>query len=419
MAVAVPAPQPERARRNAAIDGLRGIAALSVFAFHAWLYTLPEVRAAGSRDASPLAAFTAELRIGLVLFFVLSGYLLFRPWVAARLGTGRRPRLATYAVHRVGRIVPAYWLAIVGSVLLLWPLAGAPGVRLPPVEQLPLFFVFLQNRSAETVMTLDPPMWTLAVEAAFYALLPLLAALAWRARPTRAGQALVPLLALGLGVAWNRWLSGFEIPPATLAKSLPAMLPYFAVGMLTAVLVQGRRLSGRAALLLAAGGLALVAGDMWVHASAEAGTPLAYRLRVIRDLPAALGFAAILAVAVARPPALLGARPLAWTGEVSFGLYLWHVPVLLWLRARGLMPVSPLGAVLVAFPVSLLAAWLSWRLVERPAIAWSRRTRRLGANPPLSPAAPRSAGTARSRTRSSAPGAAPSPPGSPPRHARA
>jgi peptidoglycan/LPS O-acetylase OafA/YrhL len=415
----VPAEPPERARRNAAIDGLRGIAALSVFAFHAWLYTLPEVRAAGGRDGSPLAAFAAELRIGLVLFFVLSGYLLFRPWVAARLGQGRRPRPATYALHRVGRIVPAYWLAIAGSVLLLWPLAGEPGVRLPPAEQLPLFFVFLQNRSADTVMTLDPPMWTLAVEAGFYALLPLLGWLAWRARATRAAQALVPLLALAVGLAWNRWLSDFELPPATLAKSLPAMLPYFAVGMLTAVLLHGRRLSGRAALLLAVAGLALVGADMWVHASAESGTPLAYRLRVIRDLPAALGFAAILALAVTRPPAALAARPLAWTGEVSFGLYLWHVPVLLWLRAQGLLPLDAVGATLVALPLSLLAGWASWRLVERPAIAWSRRTRRLGANPPVSPAAPRSAGTAPSRTRSSAPDAAPSPSGSPPRHARA
>lgn len=409
----------DRARRNAAVDGLRAIAALSVFGFHAWLYTLSDVRVASGRGSSALDSVAAELRIGLVLFFVLSGYLLFRPWVAARLGDGTAPRTATYAVHRLGRIVPAYWLAIAGSVLLLWPLSGEPGVRLPPAGQLPLFFVFLQNRSPDTVMTLDPPMWTLAVEAAFYAVLPLLGALALRARPTKAAQAAVPLAALALGVAWNWWLSGHDDLATTWSKSLPAMLPYFAVGMLAAIALQGRAALGRgatAALMLA--GLALVAGDMVVHAHADAGTTLALRLRIVRDLPAAIGFAFLLAVAVARPPALLAWRPLAWAGGISYGLYLWHVPLLLWLRAHDLIPGGdPLGAVLVGLPLSLLAGWLSFRFVERPAIAWSRRTRRLGANP-VSPATPRSAGTAPGRTRSSEPDAEPSPPGSPPRHAR-
>jgi peptidoglycan/LPS O-acetylase OafA/YrhL len=409
---------PDRARRNAAVDGLRALAALSVFGFHVWLYTLPRVRVASGRGDSMLDSLAAELRIGLVLFFVLSGYLLFRPWVAARLGGRPGPRTATYAMHRLGRIVPAYWLAILGSVLLLWPLDGEPGVRLPPLDQLPLFFVFLQNRSPDTVMTLDPPMWTLAVEAAFYALLPLLGALALRARASRAAQAAVPLAALALGVAWNWWLSGQEGLSGTWSKSLPAMLPYFAVGMLAAVALHGRVIGRRAVALLLLAGIALVAGDMVLHANAEAGTTLALRLRITRDLPAAAGFALILAVAVARPPAALAWRPLAWVGAVSYGFYLWHVPLLLWLRGHDLLPLDPVGATLVALPLSLLAGWLSFRFVERPAIAWSRRTHRLGANRPVSPDRPRTAGTAPGRTRSSDAGAEPPPPGSPPHHAR-
>src|SRR6476620_8001817 len=109
-------PSSAPARRNAALDGLRGIAALSVFVFHAWLYTRVQVRAAGAHGVAAQAV--VELRLGLVLFFVLSGFLLFRPWVAAALGDRpRAPRLATYAAHRVGRIVPAYYVAIVGSAL--------------------------------------------------------------------------------------------------------------------------------------------------------------------------------------------------------------------------------------------------------------------------------------------------------------
>ncbi len=411
-----PTSAPARDRRNAALDGLRGIAALSVFGFHAWLYTLDRVRVASGRGDSLSATIAAELRIGLVLFFVLSGYLLFRPWVLARLDGRPRPRLGTYAVHRAGRIVPAYYLAILGSVLLLWPLAGDPGVRLPPVEQLPLFFVFAQNASPQTVMTLDPPMWTLAVEASFYALLPLFGALALRARGSRAGQALVPVLLVIAGLVFNWRLAQATIPPITWAKSLPAMIPYFGLGMLTAVLVHGRRLSRGAAAALLAGGAVLVLADGWLHASAAAGTDLALHLRVIRDLPAAVGFCAILAVAVARPPRALGWRPLAWTGGVSYGLYLWHVPLLLWLRGHGLLPLDPLGATLVGLPLSLLAAWLSFRFVEGPAMRWARRTRVLGANVTRGA---RSARTARARTRSIPEAAPAAPSGSPARRAPA
>ena len=108
---------------------------------------------------------------------------------AASAARASAPRTATYFAHRIGRIVPAYYVAIIGSALLLWPLAGEPGVRLPPIEQLPLFFVFAQNQSADTVMTLDPPMWTLAVEASFYAVLPLIG---W-ARAARPGDARRPV----------------------------------------------------------------------------------------------------------------------------------------------------------------------------------------------------------------------------------
>ena len=61
------------------------------------------------------------------------------------------------------------------------------------------------------------------------------------------------------------------------------------------------------------------------------------------------------------------------TGEVSYGVFLWHVPLLLVLRGHGLLPLSVGGAVAVGLPLALLAGWLSWRFVELPAIAWSRR----------------------------------------------
>ena len=366
-------PQAISPPRNGALDGLRAIAALSVFGFHAWLYTLSDVRVAAARPTLANELF-AELRIGLVLFFVLTGFLLYRAWVRSAL-TGRpAAATATYAVHRFGRIVPAYWLAIVGSALLLYPLTGSPGVNLPPVDLLPLYFVFAQNFSPQTLLRLNPPMWTLAVEATYYVVLPLFGWLAVRSGSSRGRQLLVPTLLLVFGVVFNYFLAQQAAAPLGWSKSLLAMLPYFAAGMLAAVLIEARVPSARAARLLLAAGVLLVAADLFIHLEAFE------IVRVIRDLPAALGFALIVATAAARPPAALEWRPLVWVGAVSYGLYLWHVPVLLVLRANGLLPLTPLGATLVGLPISLLLGWASLKLVEMPAMAWSRRTKLLGAN---------------------------------------
>ncbi len=174
--------------RSSAIDGARGLAALSVLLFHAWLYTRVDVSASARETTLDYALH--EGRLGLVLFFVLSGFLLWRPFVAAARGRRPRPGTREYLVRRGARVLPAYYLALAGSLVLLWGASETPGVRLPPAELLPHFLVFAQNFNPATVMKLDPPMWTLAVEVSFYLLLPLLAPLALLLPRTRAVQAL-------------------------------------------------------------------------------------------------------------------------------------------------------------------------------------------------------------------------------------
>src|SRR3712207_9348334 len=71
-----------------------------------------------------------ELRLGLVLFFALSGFVLFRPWVRAALDGGPAPRLGAYFAARGARILPAYYLALAGSVVLLWGIADRKSTRL-------------------------------------------------------------------------------------------------------------------------------------------------------------------------------------------------------------------------------------------------------------------------------------------------
>jgi len=382
-------------RRAAAIDGLRAVAALSVVAYHAWLYTLPTVTA--SHRDTLADQILHELRLGLVLFFVLSGFLLFRPWVRAALQGTPGPRVGHYLLRRAARILPAYYLAVVGSIALLWGLAGAPGVRLPAGGDLWLFGVFGENFSDATVLKLDPPLWTLAVEVSFYLVLPALGWLALRVRHTgRMGQLAVPVAFMLVGFAYNRAIDGGGALWPT--KILLAMAPYFAIGMIGAVLVEGRSPARRMTWALFVGGALLVIGDAWWAADEATRGSHGALLHVIRDAPAAVGFACIVAAAAQtlHPPRLLAARPVAWTGQVSYGVYLWHVPLLLYLRAHGLLPLDPIGAFVVVAPVAIAIAALSWYAVERPVQERARRATRTptrrpatGLTPDLAPGASR------------------------------
>ena len=365
-------------QRHRALDGLRAIAALSVLAYHAWLYTKPQV-SSGIKEATSDYVWH-ELRLGLVLFFVLSGHLLYGLWVhAAMTGTGR-PSTRGYAIRRAARILPAYWLAIAGSIVLLWTQDGVPGVRLPDGGNLWLFAVFGQNFRQDTLLTLNPPTWTLAVEATFYVILPLLGLLAVRGR--RVGLIAAPVLFFALGLAYNFTLSDEAGLSPIASKVLPALAPYFALGMLAAVVAHGRTIGRTLMWWLLGVGVALVLADAWWAADAATRGSHAQSLRIWRDTAAAGGFALILlATATASTaPRLLSSRPLVRVGELSYGVYLWHVPLLLFLRAHGLLPLSTALAILVALPLTLLVAAGSWRWVERPAQEWGRRVAARGSS---------------------------------------
>jgi len=97
--------------RLPALDAIRGAAAVAIVIYHAGIVT-------GFNVLSPIGALTARLSVGVPVFFALSGFLLYRPFVVARRISGPRVDIRRYYRRRLVRIVPAYWLVIACVVLI-------------------------------------------------------------------------------------------------------------------------------------------------------------------------------------------------------------------------------------------------------------------------------------------------------------
>jgi peptidoglycan/LPS O-acetylase OafA/YrhL len=171
----------------------------------------------------------AQLNLGVSIFFVISGFLLYRPFGAARLAGERSPPLLPYAIRRVARIVPAYWVAL--TIIALWlPVSGTF-----TAEGIVTYYGFLQAYDPDTVTGGIGQAWTLTVEVSFYTLLPLLA-IGDRRLPgpvVRSELALVAAL-FAAGLAWKILMlpqGGSFGRSLTAFVTLPAFLDQFAVGM--------------------------------------------------------------------------------------------------------------------------------------------------------------------------------------------
>jgi peptidoglycan/LPS O-acetylase OafA/YrhL len=364
-------------RRYAALDGLRGVAALTVFAIHVWIYQLPNT--VELRRDSWEKTLLFEGRVAFVMFFVLSGYLLYRAFARAALHRGQPVNTASYLLRRAARIVPAYYVALVGTFGLIALAGDVPGRRLVDGEDVPLFFLFAQNYFPDTLLKLNAATWTLAVEVVFYLLLPVigLAALYFGRGSARRQALLLGGLATA-GLAWNvvDYTAGWG-PVAS--HSAPSFLPYFACGMLVALLVEVKRRRAAAPLGvgasagLVAGAAALLVANGWWHAT---GAHDSFTMEVFADSAAALAFAAIIASLVlgtGTGAAWLGWRPFAWMGEITYGFYLWHIPLLVCARGLGLLPGGVLSG-FVVLPVAIAFGAASWYWLEQP---FMRRAARL------------------------------------------
>ncbi len=352
-----------------ALTGLRGLATLWVLTHHFWEFIgFPAIAAAGL-DLRP---FIKNAYFGLDMFFVLSGFLVVRPYVRAAQGLGRMPAFGQYLMRRVRRVVPAYWANVSLLALFIW--AGTGGSPMSALEYFGylgfLFWYTLPDQS----LILNPVWWTLPVEWWAYFLLPPLV-LALKRLPIWLWLTLVMAFVL-----WTRWSlvqhffagdTSFWWQPLDF-RHLRSRFDQFAIGVLAAWFFE-RGLSADQARRIGWIGLGLFA-IVFIHVGwfvprwfEDAIRPWMYVNYTAAAIPQAM---IILAIAA-------GWRPLArcfegrialLAGTMSYSLYLWHFPIFVWVfKYAPVVSGWPLAArAVIALALTAAATWIAYRLFERP-----------------------------------------------------
>jgi peptidoglycan/LPS O-acetylase OafA/YrhL len=365
---------------------------LSVFTFHAvTLSHAPWLQ--GS-----VKAFVGQLGgQGVCIFFVISGFLLYQPFVDAAFRCTPGPLVGPFWLRRFVRIFPAYWVAFTAYVYFF----GFFSIH--GFANFVTYYGLLQNYRGGYALSGLGIAWTLVIEVSFYLALPLLNQIARAAaghRPSaervhRVQMALIAsLCAIGPAVrALNIWVvdiprRGTWFPLHASAYSLLASLDFFGIGMAFAVLAVSPW-TGRM-LPRVVNGLGRHAFACWVVAIAV----FAVQARLIETVgptrlvnfvvPSLAGVTALFLVL----PAVFGdqdhsavrgflrSKSMVYLGGISYGIYLWHFMIVqqagLWV-ANGTLPDVFIVRVVVEFTITVAVASASYYILERPLIAWSHR----------------------------------------------
>jgi peptidoglycan/LPS O-acetylase OafA/YrhL len=365
------------------IDGLRAVAALSVVLCHT--VQLSSLLNTG------WGSYLSELRAGVQIFFVISGFVLYRPFARAHLSNRRGPGLAGYFKRRLFRIFPAYWVVLtIGALWLHVILFGDFSNKLENYvlvqSYFPTFFAGLA------------PAWTLVIEMAFYIMLPIYATALWllgKGRRASAEFAGVALLFIA-GLLFSAWTS-FSHPPVFITV-LPANLAPFALGMFLAVVhtwAEGRSETPRWIRSLGGhpGVVWLVAAVAWSSIVWAVHFPSALEISRLPGLELfeyqllldVLGFCMVAPMVLGnqtqgRIRRGLQLRPVVFLGTISYAIYLWHDPIMFKVAiiAQRLHLVHgptdfnffAITGLTLAFTIPVAIA--SWFIVEKPMIQLSR-----------------------------------------------
>jgi len=374
-------------------DGFRALAALVVLVTHVAFLS-------GFNGRSRFGAFTARMDVGVAVFFMISGFLLYRPFVAARLTDAGAPRTVAYFWRRALRILPAYWVVLTITVFVL----HVPK-QLPSAGDLFQYYGLLHLYNVNNVIGPILSSYTLVTEISFYLFLPIYAfALSRWARRAPERQVRIDLVVLVClivaGIAY-RWAvrSRFQGERAfQLLNVLPGWIDVFAVGMVLAVLSVW--LTGRSrpvlfrrrifpALSWAMAAAAFVAISLWMGRPGRIDT-------LGQDMGVHYFYLAVglffLLPGIFGPQRsglvrhVLQNRAVQVLGLISYGLYLWNETILEkyveWTDSTPFNTSFP-KMLAVVFLATVLVAAASYLVVEKPALSFKGRVpfRRPASNP--------------------------------------
>jgi peptidoglycan/LPS O-acetylase OafA/YrhL len=391
----VPA-QPRSHTQFPLFDSLRALAAISILLVHTAIFT-------GAFDDPVYGQFVAHLDIGVPFFFLLSAFLLYRPFVASRVGETSATAFPTYARRRFLRIVPAYWFVLTFAAIV-------PGLAGAFSGNWWVYYGLLQNYPVYTpngTCAVDgyrcaiPPTWSLAIEVAFYVVLPFFVlAMAWLTSRFRKGAWLRVELIVIVALSAVSVLIQSSVPLSDshvwLFFSPLGRFWWFGLGLgLAALSVWVERrvddpamvdwLRRRPGVPIAVGGaLYLIACLTFLGPTPS----LSFAVNGLREYVAQYLLFGVIAALVLLPAifgkdgggfsrSVLGHRTLSWLGLISYGIFLWQFPVIIFLvddvGIGGFLPSLAYPVLLVAtLAGTIVCAALSYYLLERPLMRWGR-----------------------------------------------
>jgi peptidoglycan/LPS O-acetylase OafA/YrhL len=371
----------------AALDGYRAIAALMVVLTH--LATSTGIAVTGGVVGHALARFD----FGVPLFFLMSGFLLYRPWVRTGLEGRPRPDLRRYALRRAARILPLYWLVVAVTLAVL------PEIQPVRPDQWLTHLAALQIYVPPGAIEGLTQTWSLCTEISFYAVLPLLGLLA-TARPSASPERRWRRQLVVLGVlvvaalGYNVVLRFTEVLPEQAGYWLPAYLDWFAAGMLLAVVeVRSRQPEPPrlVRLVMTLGRDQATCLILFASLFVIALTPVAGAYDFNATAPWESLFKHWLYLGAAffllLPGIVEPVHPRGWArsltaplphalGLISYGIFLWHLTILRLVADRLEIPYFSGQFWLLAactLGLTLPVAWVTYLLVERPSQRWAHR----------------------------------------------
>ena len=367
-------------KRNSALDSLRGFSTILIVIYHVCAvsgYTVAHANSSG--------AYINRLNVGVAIFFVLSGFLIFRPFVHSLIHSSALPAVRQYYLKRAARILPGYWFA-------LFILAGLDALRIVNTSGF-LRNVFLVHPfTKNNVFTGIGQAWTLSVEMSFYIVVPLLAH-AFTLRSIKNRNSTVSI-ATFLRVLTCIFIGSYVFRLfihqthfwffKTAHLWLPSHVDTIALGMFIAVLVESpastRTLTQiKSFLANHAGACVLGSVLMWLVSAninmpfgwAEAEFHIDLLCHFLYSISAFLLVAPFCVESQSFLIKALSFRLFTWLGTISYGIYLWHAAIIGGNFAEKYMPYNEndgqvLLRLLIVFPISIAIASLSYYLLERP-----------------------------------------------------